>query len=252
MTNPGKESEALVLGCRDHGESDKIVTFYSRNAGRFTGIAKGANRSKRRFVNKLELFSFLNISYLEPKGQGLSFIQEAELHNSFLLLRQDYQLYTIASVIQEILLVSLDEKEEDQKVFLLILWALHSLDSRRPPAAILQFFLIRYFDLLGYRPNLSACLSCGVMESSTQRFSFDSTTGGLVCNKCKHPEAASLTPLSPGTIKVLTSALTLPLEKLHRLKLSGKLLDETSTMLHRYGRLLFQRDFHAWRMYNSL
>ena len=252
MTAPGRESEVVVLGCRDHGESDKIVTFYSRDAGRFTGIAKGANRSKRRFVNKLELFSFLNISYLEPKGRGLAFIQEAELHNSFLLLRQDYHLYTIASVIQEILLVSLDEREEDQNIFFLILWAFHSLDSRKPPAAILQLFLIRYFDLLGYRPNLLACLNCGITENSAQRFSFDSSTGGLVCNKCKHPETASLTPLSPGTIKLLGSALTLPLEKLHRLKLSGKILDETSTMLHRYGRLLFQRDLQAWRVYNSL
>lgn len=58
MGAPELESDALVLHCRDHGESDKIITLLTKNAGKFSGIAKGANRSKKRFVNKLELFLF--------------------------------------------------------------------------------------------------------------------------------------------------------------------------------------------------
>ena len=35
---------------RAYGESDKIVAFLSRDFGKISGIAKGALRSKRRFV----------------------------------------------------------------------------------------------------------------------------------------------------------------------------------------------------------
>ncbi len=57
------ESPAVVLNCYDHGESDKIVTLFCQNIGLITGIAKGANRSTKRFVNKLELFTLLHVYY---------------------------------------------------------------------------------------------------------------------------------------------------------------------------------------------
>jgi DNA repair protein RecO (recombination protein O) len=44
-----ESTPAIVLRTREYGESDKIVTFLSRTAGKFSGIAKGAKRSQRRF-----------------------------------------------------------------------------------------------------------------------------------------------------------------------------------------------------------
>ena len=46
-----------VAAVFDYGESDKIVTFLTRDLGKVTGIAKGAKHSKRRFVNVLEPFT---------------------------------------------------------------------------------------------------------------------------------------------------------------------------------------------------
>ncbi|MBW2467420.1 MAG: recombination protein O N-terminal domain-containing protein [Deltaproteobacteria bacterium] len=40
-----KKSEAVVLKVDDLGESDLIVTFYSKQAGKIAGIARGAKRS---------------------------------------------------------------------------------------------------------------------------------------------------------------------------------------------------------------
>ena len=50
------KTEAIVLRCLDYGESDRIVTFYTRDYGKLRGIAKGARRSRKRFANALELF----------------------------------------------------------------------------------------------------------------------------------------------------------------------------------------------------
>ena len=44
---------AIVVRARVFGESDKIVTFLTRDLGKVAGIAKGAKNSKRRFVNVL-------------------------------------------------------------------------------------------------------------------------------------------------------------------------------------------------------
>ncbi|NOQ45602.1 MAG: DNA repair protein RecO, partial [Desulfobulbaceae bacterium] len=84
-----RRTRGIVLSVSAHGESDKLVTFYSPDLGRSTGIAKGAKRSKQRFVNKLEEFSLLQIMYRPSRGSGLLFLSEAELDRAFLSLRRD-------------------------------------------------------------------------------------------------------------------------------------------------------------------
>ena len=43
-----KKMTAVVLRVSDLGESDKIVTLYSKQAGKVAGVAKGAKKSKKR------------------------------------------------------------------------------------------------------------------------------------------------------------------------------------------------------------
>ena len=49
----------------------------------------------------------------------------------------------------------------------------------------------------------------------------------------------------------MQSALELPLDKLHRLKLTNAMRTECLAALHLYGRHLFQRDIHSWAMLDS-
>ena len=73
-------TRGYVLHIAGYGEADKLVTLYSNDLGRFTAIAKGALKSKQRFVNKLEPYSLLSLFYLPPRtSSGLYFLEEAEL-----------------------------------------------------------------------------------------------------------------------------------------------------------------------------
>ncbi len=246
MASPEQQTSAIVLDCRDHGESDKIVTFFCPEAGRFTGIAKGAKRSKRRFVNKLELFSLLHITYTLPRQDGLAFIAAAELESSFLQLRKKVELYNAATVIREFILMGVREKECDSRVFTLLHWALRSLDKNHPHLPVIAIFLIRFFDYIGYRPDLQCCHHCGLGVSSQMRFSFNYTIGGLVCETCAAHGHQTVVPLAFGTIRLLTDIQTLPIKRLHRRQFSSLALNESLILLHRFGRRLFQRDIQSW------
>lgn len=247
MVAHARETDAIVLNCAEHGESDVIVTLFSQDAGRLTAIAKGAKKSKKRFVNKLELFSFLHITYQQKANRSLAFLAEAELHTSFLHIRQDLALYSIASVIREFLLIGVKENEPDLHIFRLSLWALHNFDQKHPPMTILALFLIRFFDYVGYRPDLQACMHCGSLVTAQNRYNFDTTIGSIVCSDC-NPHSLKGLPLSLGTIKMLRSAQDQPLERLHRLKISGSILYETLSLLQNYGNQLFQRDIVSWKI----
>jgi len=246
MAGSSRETEAIVLDCFDHGESDVIVTFLSRNEGRLTAIAKGAKRSKKRFVNKLELFSFLHITYQVTPNRSLTFLSEAELYTSFLNIRRNYNLYTIASVIREFLLIAIREGEADDLLFRLGLWAFHNIDQNRHPQDVLTFFLIKFYGAIGYRPDFSGCNSCTLGVQTDLNYSFDTTTGGLVCSRCS-AAGKRLIRLSLGTIKILQAGQTQPLTRLHRLKLSGNSRREALSLLHDYGRQLFQREIISWK-----
>lgn len=241
------ETAAIVLDCRDHGESDKIITFFTPDEGRLTGIAKGANRSKKRFLNKLELFSYLTISYSERQRSSLAFIADAELNESFINLRNDIDRYTAATFIREVLLIAIVEKQGDKDIFNLLLWALQSLDEKKSHLGITATFLIRLYDLLGYCPDLFCCRVCGCLFSLDQRYSFHHSTGGLICQDCMGLATDNISNLSMGSIRMLQSALSEPLERLNRLHFSSHVLQQSLTMLHRYGRTLFQREIQSWK-----
>jgi DNA repair protein RecO (recombination protein O) len=243
---PEKETAAIVLDCRDQGESDKIVTFFCEQAGRLSGIAKGAKRSKQRFVNKLELFSSLHLTYTLPRHGSLAFIVAAELQTSFLNLRKNIALYNAATVIREFVLVGVSEKERDERIFEILHWALLGLDEKRPCLPLVVIFLMRFFEYIGYRPDLNHCLHCGRPVSAQMRYGFNYTTGCLICATCSGQGFQTIIPLSPGTIKLLSTVQDKPLDRLHRLQFSTLALEESLNMLHRFGRQLFQRDIHSW------
>lgn len=247
MAPSQEESPAVILDTFDHGESDLIVTYYSKQKGRMTGIAKGAKRSKKRFVNKLEIFSLLTLCHKESPNKSLTFISSAELHQSFLNLRSDVRRYYTASVIREFILVGIGEREGDEKVFTLLLWSLHSLNSKGAHLPILVIFLVLFLDYIGYRPNLSCCIQCDQPLDFKQKYFFIPLGGGILCRNCRKTRGSSI-HLSIGTIRLLTSILTQPLDRLHRLQFSNQALNQSLTMLHEYSRQLLQREIHSWKL----
>lgn len=252
MSATSRETDAIVLECFDHGESDKIVTFFSEEKGRITGIAKGANRSKKRFLNKLELFSHIGLRYSERQRSSLIFIAEAELYNSHIHLRSNLKRYIAATFIRENLLIAATEREQDRETFKLLLWSLQAIDEGREPLDVTIVFLLRLLKRLGYQPALLDCRSCAAPFTCERSYRFHHLAGGLVCDKCTADTAGGASHLSTGTIRILHSAMSEPLERLHRLHFSRQAQVQALTMLHRYGKNIFQREIHSWRAVRGL
>lgn len=241
------EADAIVLDSREHGESDKIITVLTPDAGKISGIAKGASRSKKRFLNKLELFSHLTLTYSERKFSNLVFIEEAELLSSFITLRSGINPYTTATLLREVLLVGTPERQGDRGIFDLLHWSLSSLDEGRSHLAVAAAFLLRFYERLGYCPDFTCCRQCGSLYRTDTDHSFHHASGGLVCSRCMNSIHDTCSELSPGTIKLLEAVLSEPLSRLGRLHFSRQALVQSLYMLHKYGRNLFQREIQSWK-----
>ena len=244
----------LVLKISEHGESDKLVTVYSNDLGRVTGIAKGAKRSKQRFVNKLEEFSHLQIFYRPPRGlMGLLFISEAELLCSHLSIRKDYRRYVAAMYISELILRFTRDNDPDPRLYALLKWAFASLEMDEAPQKIATLFHLQLLTAAGYRPELNRCSKCELPVSPGRAFIFLPGNGSLLCSSC-HPRQGGpdLNHLSIQTLKFLARAQIAGLEQLNRLQLSGQTTTEALESLYHYTFHLLQQDIHSWPIMRAL
>ncbi|MCK4838070.1 MAG: DNA repair protein RecO [Desulfobulbaceae bacterium] len=242
----------VVLEVRTYGESDKIVTFYSKSKGRMSGIAKGAQRSLKRFVNKLELFSHLEILYTDSHSSSLARIDQAELINPFPVIRSNYDRFTAAALICELILHWTRENDPDERIFWLLIWALTSLEDLKQPATwVVILFNIKLLTLLGYKPALEGCSECGTpLAHQDGPYRFNPARNGLICRTCG--KSANNLGQSPGfnfsisTARFLSKAQEMPLDKLARLRFSPTVVKEALLMLKNYGSSILQRDISSW------
>jgi len=245
-------TRGLVLKVAGHGESDKIVTFYSPDIGRVTAIAKGAKRSKQRFVNKLEEFTLLGITYRPSRNGGLLFLSEAELENPFLSLRAIHERYVVAMLACELIIRFTSEHDPDPEVFSLLLWLLDAVNRGTPPLQTTALFHLRLLGATGYQPELSHCRSCNQTVNNSRSFALQPANGSLVCNRCNSHVQHSNFSLSLQTIKFLQTAQQLDTQRLERLQMPIKAARETLQVLYRYSQHLLQRDIHSWRFVKEI
>ncbi|MGL4307361.1 MAG: DNA repair protein RecO, partial [Cetobacterium sp.] len=74
--------EGIVLRKKDYGDSDRLITIFSKNNGKISFYLKGIRKSKKRDKEAVELFS-LSTFYFSKK-------QEKYILNDFEIL--DYNL----------------------------------------------------------------------------------------------------------------------------------------------------------------
>jgi DNA repair protein RecO (recombination protein O) len=242
-----QQSLAIVLQVKDHGDSDKIVTLYTLAHGKIVLIAKGAKRSKKRFVNKLELFSLLDIHFAPSRHSSLMRLDQADLVAHFPGLRENYELYVVASLLCELVLHWTREHDADEELFRLLVWALEGLAmAGRAVNRTVIFFHVKMLDILGYRPDLTGCLDCHVLGAPGVLYRFSPLRNGLVCSRCEPRATMNSQPLSIQTIQLLRRVQEMEQGKLERLQFSLAATQEALALLKQYDHHLLQREVQSW------
>ena len=250
MTN--RQSPAIVLKVTAHAEADKIVTLFCRDLGKITTIAKGAKRSKKRFVNKLEPFTSLVISCRPPKKGSLFFLNEAELVNAHLFLRRHYTGYVTAAFISELVRRFSGDQDGDPAVFALLSWALEALEEPKNHGVIAAFFLLRLLDACGYQPQLAGCAACGASIDQQPDFTLYPGNGTLLCLRCRQHSRESSLHLTRQTLKFLSSGQQVQLSRLTSLHMSKSNAYQALRVLCNYSRHILQQDIHSWKQLQLL
>ncbi|NIA08687.1 MAG: DNA repair protein RecO [Nitrospiraceae bacterium] len=224
------KNPAFVISGRDLGESDRLITFYTMDRGKTLGIAKGAKRSRHRFVNALEPFTLLNLSLALPRTTGLNRVDSAEILDSFSPLRGKIECYIMASLCCELVDLWTREGDPQREIFELMRSYFRSLKKGFPPKKATLFFETQLLTLVGYAPNLDLCLCCKKPPDGNY-VAFRIHAGGFICKKCQK-RGKDTNRITLGALNSLKYIQKKTFDNLCRLSITDAAFEEAWSLIH--------------------
>lgn len=224
------KSLAIVLKSESWRETSKILTLYSQRFGKIKVIAKGARDPKSRLAGNLELFSQISIVFYKKENTDLHLLSQVDLLYPLPKIQDDLKRFSYASAVAE-LLNKLTESEEVHPGLFSLTWETLQSLNEAPQNKLdnyLWSYALKLASNLGYRPKLSACISCGKKESlNTENLFFSSEQGGMICQNCVQ-EGFFYLKLSRKSWEMMKLLLTSQNSHLESLTLNKKQISEIS------------------------
>ncbi len=231
-----RTSEAIILRTRAYGESDKIVTLLTDDAGKLTGIAKGAKNSRRRFANCLDPFTRVRVHFRGPRvGASMVFLESCELLRPAGALSEPHK-FAYASYLVELVDQLTEDEHPVRELYNLLAEALEELQHGAATAAFLRTFELRLLHDAGYDPQLDRCARCRSAVPHTDAAYLDVTHGNIVCDSCR-VRGDTVVALTAGTLAALNAVRSLSLGASRKHRFAPTAAAEAAQMM---GHLLAQ------------
>ncbi|MDA8229327.1 MAG: DNA repair protein RecO [Desulfitobacterium hafniense] len=239
-------ADALVIRSREYGESDRLLTLFSREKGKLQSIAKGVRKPKSRQRAGSQLFSYSE--FLLHHGRNLNTINQASSKESFPHLWNDLDRTLAATAIAELLDIATIVEQSNLELFTLTLASFFLLEHTEP-TLVQSAYTLRLLNILGYRPKMGQCPLCGSLIKG-DRIYFSPEAGGTVCGQCRSSERGRW--LSAGSIAFIRQLTDVDLSKLDRLRWNSRMQTEIIEGLQLYCEGTFDRSLRSWSMGSKL
>ncbi len=153
------KEKCIILKKIKYGESDLIINALNKDGAKIGLIAKGALKSKKRFVGGvLDPTHYVLLAY-RPKKYSMSegqlyFLEEAQIINDFTGIRSHYDKLQLALYLVDIVYkVSLEAAVDSQECFNLLGNALKALSTAENIGVLKTQFEIKFLFQQGVLPQ---------------------------------------------------------------------------------------------------
>lgn len=175
-------TEALVIREMNVGESDRLVTLFTRDYGLIKAFASGAKNVKSKKGAATSLLALSSFSIIKKKDTYK--IYEAVPIRLFFGAGSDIDVLAISQYFCELCTVLAPYGEPAPELLRLVLNSLHFINEKNKyPPLIKAVTELRAAAIQGFMPDLIACGVCGKFEDNIMFF--DTSGGGIYCSECK-------------------------------------------------------------------
>lgn len=144
-------SNAVVLSRKNYGDSDRILTLYTKDYGKVVVIAKGVRKPKSRKRGHIEIFTYLKMSAAKGRGE-IDTLIETDTIDSFLEIRNSLKKTTVAYFFIEVVNRLTLADETNRRLFGLLIEYLNRLKYSSSLKKLRYSFIYEILVLLGYWP----------------------------------------------------------------------------------------------------
>ncbi len=243
-------TDGIVLKRVKVSDYDKILTIFTRKAGKISAAVKGSQNPKSKLASGAHPFVYGEFSI--SKSGRLSNITSIDVKNAFYHLREDLDKLTIASYFLELGHIVTVENVINNRLFDLLLVFLDILEkseSLEKQHLIKVAFELKLLEVIGLKPELNRCVNCG-KETDDPKFTIEE--GGVICKDCYelYPGNYRIGHVIPKLMKFIMAS---PIEKIIDTEIDAVLVKKIDFILNEF--LLYhleRKGFRTLKHFNEI
>jgi DNA repair protein RecO (recombination protein O) len=179
---------ALLLRAVPYGEADAVFTFFFRDLGRASGLARNARRGGKRRAMQVDAMHTLDVTVDESGGGGeLLHVREARIDHVRPRLTANLERLEAAGRALRWTRQATPARSPEPDLWALLEALLDRLDDAADPVSPDERLAgagLRLLRVLGYGLSFGACVRCGRPCEPGRAAMLDPALGGLVCRAC--------------------------------------------------------------------
>jgi DNA repair protein RecO (recombination protein O) len=204
-----ERTAALVVGSFPLGESDRVVTFFTRRFGKVRGVARAARRLRSRFGGALELFTLGELVFFDGGRSELVQVDHFDIVRPFERVRNDLHRLGQGAWMAECVTRLTADRDASPPLWTLLVTGLDLVDTGASPDRVAVIFGARCIDVLGHRLRTDGCVACGRGRlAAAETVALDVEAGGTCCPSCAAAMGRAIT-VRAATVAALRRLRTL-------------------------------------------
>lgn len=175
-------TDAVVLGARKYSDSSKIITYYTKDDGRLTAIAKGARSAKNKYGNSLEPLSICRISYYKKENRDMQLLSGADTLKNLRLIYESQEHLLFGLAILESVNRTANANEKNEELFNMLVKSIILLNENiENPFSLFVHFQLQLAEILGFGLELTRDILYMESEEDTGTgYSVSLQNGGII------------------------------------------------------------------------
>lgn len=211
-------TDAIILGNKNFGETDKLVFLYCTELGKIKVVAKGARKITSKFTGHLVTLNFCRVSlYFGPRNTILTEI--VSLTKNTQRIKNELTHLQAALKIAEITNKILHDNEIMEDLYSLLKHTLFHLKNSRKPELISLAYIIKFLGKQGVMPEFKT-LQTKVQEKYLKFFRFIVTQNYANIEKIALNENEKI-QIEKLILRLIQASLDLNLSSLETFKTPG-------------------------------
>lgn len=223
-----QKCEGIVIRTNHYGETNKVVTLYTREWGKVGVMARGAKKPSSRLSAVTQIFTYGQ--FLVQIGSGLGSLQQGDMLSSMRAIREDIFLTAYASYIVDLTDKGTDDRKANPFLFELLYQTLNYMNEGYDPEVLVHIYEMKMLNVMGLYPVLNHCAVC---ESTDGQFSFSIREGGFICHRCLAKDPYHY-KISAATVKLLRLFYYIDLTRLGNISVKKETKAELKKIISAY------------------